>query len=678
MKAKTALYFLLLTLHSASAQTSNLATIMVTGEKIPRSVFDSANSVSIQSAEQIEKAGGNSHIKALLQNSANVLASSSTGAPTIRGQDTQGPNYGAGAFFGGTVPRASINIDGQQSDYNALYFGHFGSWDVQRIEVFRGPQTTQFGANSIAGAIVVRTFDPTFLPEYAVKISAANAHRLEVGLMASDALTEELAARLALSYGKRDTFVDFVNPQFSPAPAKTGIEHANVRSKFLYLPQALPDLSIKLTLSHQKSEGPQQEIVNDPFEKRQNVAESLISWPIKTTAAIVNLDYHFNTAHQWHNQLTYSKNHSERLNNPMQNGSADVKKTDLSYESRWHFAYRQPQYRGFVGLFLQRTRGDELLNLSGKTVFDDKQQHRGLFFELDWQMAPRWLLTTGLRYQYDTIKRSGTTPFVPQKLDFEQHFDALLPKIALRYLIQPTWQLGLAASKGYNPGGVGLSFKQKSFVPFAPESVWDFALFSRATWWDERINLRANLFYSVYSDPQRNVVSTLPKSAGLVESLSVNAASARAYGSEWTLDWQWHPALQMHAAFGTLHTQIGSIERAVADLKGKAFAKAPQYTLNLAADLQISRQWQWHSSARAVGSYYSEDENRAEFKIAPYALFNTRVEFAPNPHVALFVYADNIFNKITPTWISRDARGHGLMANITKAREVGAGVSATW
>ncbi|MCS5516883.1 TonB-dependent receptor plug domain-containing protein [Pseudomonas qingdaonensis] len=93
-----------------------------------------------------------------------MIYTDSVGAPIIRGQDTQGPNNRQNQFWGGTVPRATINLDGHYLNYNEMFFGATSVWDVDSIEVFRGPQTTSQGANAIAGAIIVNTKDPTFTP----------------------------------------------------------------------------------------------------------------------------------------------------------------------------------------------------------------------------------------------------------------------------------------------------------------------------------------------------------------------------------------------------------------------------------------------------------------------------------------------------------------------------------
>jgi outer membrane receptor protein involved in Fe transport len=75
------------------------------------------------------------------------------------------------------VPRATINLDGHYLNYNEMYFGAPSVWDVDSIEVYRGPQTTSQGANAIAGAIVVKTKDPTFTPRRPTRPrSAATTH----------------------------------------------------------------------------------------------------------------------------------------------------------------------------------------------------------------------------------------------------------------------------------------------------------------------------------------------------------------------------------------------------------------------------------------------------------------------------------------------------------------------
>ena len=147
--------------------------IILVGEKISRSLNDTAASVSVISERDLDDDQPVDTVEKAIEKTPNLTYTGTVGAPIIRGQDSQGPNSGAGAFFGGTVPRASINVDGRYLSYNEYAYGAASVWDVAGIEVFRGAQTTSQGANSIAGAIIVHTKDPTFTPE--------GAYQLEVG-----------------------------------------------------------------------------------------------------------------------------------------------------------------------------------------------------------------------------------------------------------------------------------------------------------------------------------------------------------------------------------------------------------------------------------------------------------------------------------------------------------------
>jgi len=87
-----------------------------------------------------------------------------------------------------------------QSGQQALY-------DVDRIEVLRGPQGTIFGKNSLAGAINIATNNPTFQQEGDVSVKLGNESLFETRAVYNAPLIEDrLAARIALATNKRDGF----------------------------------------------------------------------------------------------------------------------------------------------------------------------------------------------------------------------------------------------------------------------------------------------------------------------------------------------------------------------------------------------------------------------------------------------------------------------------------------
>lgn len=57
--------------------------------------------------------------------------------------------------------------------------------------------------------------DPTFEPEGRALLEYGSNNRRRAAIGYSGPITEELAARLALDYSARDTFIDYVNPDFA-------------------------------------------------------------------------------------------------------------------------------------------------------------------------------------------------------------------------------------------------------------------------------------------------------------------------------------------------------------------------------------------------------------------------------------------------------------------------------
>ncbi len=122
---------------------------------------------------RIDSLPGATQVSDLLKMTANVLDTGiGNDIPTIRGIDGSGPANGANAFLSGTRPRMNLSLDGRSLTYNELAVGPQSLWDMQRVEVYRGPQNYIQGRNAIAGAVVMSSKDPTFDWTSAVRAGA--------------------------------------------------------------------------------------------------------------------------------------------------------------------------------------------------------------------------------------------------------------------------------------------------------------------------------------------------------------------------------------------------------------------------------------------------------------------------------------------------------------------------
>ncbi|WLS10563.1 TonB-dependent receptor (plasmid) [Shinella sumterensis] len=654
-----------------------LEAITVTGEKVSRDMKSTASSVSIKTSREIDREKtGNATVSEVIADVPNVVYSDTVSAPVIRGQDSQGPLTGQGSFWGGTVPRATINLDGHYLNYNEFYFGATSVWDLDSIEVFRGPQTTSQGANAIAGAIIVNTKDPTFTPEaaYQAEIGDYNSKRASIAL-SGPIVEDELAARLAIDYSGRDTFIDYVNAGFRHEGTDQDFSALNARLKLLWEPTDIPGLTAKLTYSHTSSNRPSQEAASRPFDALEHVTNTMPSWKQHTNTGILDIGYDFESGIKLFNQTQYSSSNVQRATGIVNGGNADIDQANVSNETRVMFGDETDTVSGVAGLYYARTHTDEALYLSGLSSFDDTKRNLGLFGEMSYRFAERWTLTTGLRYQNDRIERAGSSVFAPTPVDFDTTFSALLPKASLAYAATDDWTVGALVSRGYNPGGVSLNLNAGRWQPFEEESIWNYELFTRATLLDDRLTVNGNLFYMDFKNAQYTIPVVI--SPGVTQSYTINAEEAHAYGLEIGADYQLLDNLTLKGSAGILRTKIDRIASNVA-YEGNEFAKSPGYMITLGVSWDVTEKFNLSGQVRHLDGYYSDTANTAAYAIEPYTIADIRASYKLHDNMEAYGYVKNVFDERAPTYMQQNRGIGGIEASMTAPRMFGIGVKGTF
>ena len=85
-------------------------------------------------------------------------------------------------------------------------------FDLDRIEVLRGPQGTLYGKNTTGGAVNIITRRPQMENAHYVSVGAGNFGLLETHAAFNAVLTDALAIRLAGTYATADGWLENVNP----------------------------------------------------------------------------------------------------------------------------------------------------------------------------------------------------------------------------------------------------------------------------------------------------------------------------------------------------------------------------------------------------------------------------------------------------------------------------------
>ena len=270
------------------AADNNEDVITILGEKIERSLQDTPTSVAVTTAERIE----NENIRTLfdiVNRTANVGETYGPTEFTIRGISSNNVSGG------GTGGLASIYVDGVAvpDGVTGTSAGPFNMWDVEQVEILRGPQSTLQGRNSLAGAIVVQSLAPTREWDARARLSATDQDDVTLSFAGGGPIVEDqVAFRIAIENREFDGIVD--NP--TRGGTVDGVSNLHARARLLIEPDAVPGLSILGSYTHYEQESgyPYTYIRTDTpdfFDNRINTSDAPNSNDSTTDMVTLNVDY---------------------------------------------------------------------------------------------------------------------------------------------------------------------------------------------------------------------------------------------------------------------------------------------------------------------------------------------------------------------------------------------------
>lgn len=127
----------------------------------------------------------------------------------------------------------------------------FPLFDVDQVEVIRGPQGTLFGRNTTAGIVKFDSVKPTDSFDAYAKLTLGSFETVNFEGAVGGALTDNLSARVSVLSQSRDDYID--NRFTNQANALGGFEENAWRIQFLYAPNE--DFSALLNVHSRELEG---------------------------------------------------------------------------------------------------------------------------------------------------------------------------------------------------------------------------------------------------------------------------------------------------------------------------------------------------------------------------------------------------------------------------------------
>lgn len=660
----------------------DLGTLVVRGERRERDVFSTASSVRVFSGDEIEDDVQNTEYERVIDGAANINAQGiSNNTPVIRGVDSAG----VGGAISGQLPRATVTVDGRAITADEFRYGITSVWDVESIEVFRGPQTTSFGANSIAGAIAIRTRDPEFSNEGSARLEVGSDARHLGALMVNRALSDSVALRFTLERQEEDGYINFP-VAIPPGSAVETSELTTARLKLLWVPTEIPQLETKLTFTYTDFSRPQTQIVVGPDFRAQN-SNNLDGFPGaftgETRTIVHDIEYAFDNGVTLRNQLQFSTAEIARVTGNPAALELPLDSENLTNEFIVEYAPDGGALSGVFGLYYQDTKDDS--DPASGILFDDDKESRGVFGEMTYLFGNSVDVTAGLRYQQnkqDRFARLDRGPFLPVVLDYDETFDEWLPRFGIGYEPHEDLRFSFQVSRGFNPGGIGGSFNRVIFFPafgdpffeFDEETVTNYEFAVRGRFFDQRLFIAANLFYSDFEGYQFAEPTVLPDNT--VDTIISNAEGVETYGLEIEGQFQASDQLTLTGALGLLQTEVTAFDSSAVNLVGNALPRAPEVNATLGFNYAMTDRFDFGGQVRYTGGYFSDISNTQAFKVSDRTTVDLRASYEVSDTAEVYFYVNNVFDEISPLFLFNSG---GRIAGVTtEPREFGFGLQATF
>ena len=469
-------------------------------------------------------------------------------------------------------PAVATYIDGVNQFGLDTYISQL--FDIERIEILRGPQGSLYGRNAMGGVINIITRAPGNKDQGMAEISIGNkGQQRYLAAFRTALIKDRLFAGVALMHESRKGFYtnDFNGDDFD----RQGSQNGNYYLRYIVNKQWQVQLNVKHQLNRNDGTfplaGDAESAFAHPFHLNQNATTRMHDRSFNTSLAIRHtgprLNFSSHTA--WQSNYRYYEKPIDGDFSPL-----DAVTIINNYGSKWNnvkvwtqeFRFTSPatgysrnNWTAGAYLFYQNSPvkqatyfGEDAAligapdqNFSIINTARGKAYGAAAYGQITVPVVPRIDLTAGFRYDYERKKQQVLSEYqkdpdpdplfalVPDT-SATAAFSAFSPKLSLTYHISGDQHVYATYSRGYRAGGLTQLSSDPSQPPlheFNPEYSNNWELGFKTEWGQQRYRLNVTAFYTTVTNAQVPTLVlpdaiTITRNAGELESRGIEAELA--------------------------------------------------------------------------------------------------------------------------------------------------------
>jgi iron complex outermembrane receptor protein len=562
-------------------------------------------------------------------------------------------------------------------------------FDIERVEVLRGPQGTLYGRNTESGLINIITKKPgnVFEGKAFGEYGNYNSYRLGANIR-GPILKDKLYIGVSGLFKNSDGYIE---NKFNNDDKAAGVEHKNGRVSLRFTPTERWDISL----------------IGDIMDTDDGYAVwRYISGPMKTDPHEINQDEENQyTRQEGNNQALRIKYKGDSFNLVSVTTRSDYELEcfcDMDYwvdpQNRWSMIdmWEDTQYSQEIRVFSPKDSGP-FEWLAGAYAFDEKLDTHGAYYavnvpawglidmsvmhpyvEIDttgyaafgqgtYTLFDRLHLTAGLRYDHQDLEGDLSGEYFDfatwsyksyNDFDCEKDldYDEWLPKFSVAYDFTDDVMTYVSASKGYITGGYNYyptpPVTQETFT-YDPEYTWNYEAGVKTTWLNNKLRANLALFYIDIKDKQVSVVDQFTTQITIS-----NAAEAHSQGMELELEMRPIRGLDIFAGFGYTEakfddfTAIDKKTGVLTDYEDNYLQFVPKYTYNLGVQYRHESGFFGRVDLLGKDKVYGGYANIAEAN--SYETVNLRLGYE-REHLDFILWCKNIFDEEYLTHVSHNS-----------------------